>query len=179
MTLYKTVTIIFLFVIFSGFTGCRKSITNNDYLVSFNDTINEGYGYKNRNGDIVIAAGKYAMCITDTFRTYAIVAKPQSGFVAIDRGENILYEVFPYDNGPDNVSEGLFRIKDHDKIGFADAKTGKVIIRPQFDCAWPFEHGVAKVSNNCKTEVEGEHINWVSDSWFNIDKTGKKVEQPK
>ena len=56
-------------------------------------------------GEIIIPLGKYAICFTDTFRTYAIVLKSHKGFVAIDRQENILYEVFPFDNGPDYTSE--------------------------------------------------------------------------
>jgi len=79
-------------------------------LVSFTDTITDESGYKNQNGDIVIPSGKYIGCFTDTFRTYAIVVKPNSGFVAIDWQEKILYEVFPFDNGPDEPSDGLFRI---------------------------------------------------------------------
>ena len=106
------------------------------------------------------------------------MAKPKIGFVAIDRQENVLYEIFPFDNGPDNSSDGLFRILENNKIGFADSATGKVVIKPQFDCAWPFENGLAEVSNDCKTQSEGEHSVWVSDHWFYIDKTAKKVEKP-
>jgi hypothetical protein len=149
-----------------------------DYLISFNDTIKDQWGYKNQNGEIVIPSGKYLRCFTDTFKTYAIVVKPNSGFIAIDRQEKNLYEVFPFDNGPDEPSEGLFRIMLDKKIGYADSATGKVVIMPQFDCAWPFENGVAEVSTDCKTQPDGEHSIWVSDNWFYIDKTGKKVEKP-
>ena len=54
----------------------------------------------------------------------------------------------------------------------------KLCIKPQFDCAWPFDNGVAEVSTDCKAQPEGEHSSWVSDHWFYIDKTGKKVEIP-
>ncbi|MFA5816168.1 MAG: WG repeat-containing protein [Bacteroidales bacterium] len=179
MTRRQTANIIVLLLLFSGLTNCGQTIKNNDYLVSFNDTINDEYGYKNRNGDIIIPLGKYSRCFTDTFKTYAIVVKPLSGFVAIDRQENVLYEVFSYDNGPDYTSDGLFRIMENNKIGFADSTTGKVVIKPQFDCAWPFENGVAEVSIDCKTQSDGEHSIWLSDHWYYIDKTGKKVEKPK
>src|SRR5689334_17678782 len=82
---------------------------NNDILVSYIDTVNNRYGYKNLHGDIIIPAGKYSFCFTDTFRTYAVVSLPSKGFVAIDRKENILYSVFPFDNGPDYIEDGLFR----------------------------------------------------------------------
>ncbi|MDP2335267.1 MAG: WG repeat-containing protein [Bacteroidota bacterium] len=174
----KTVINVFL-LLFISLTSCGPIVKNNGYLVSFNDTITDGYGYKNQDGDIVIPPGKYLRCFTDTFKAYAIVAKQNSGFVAIDRQENVLYEVFPFDNGPDEPSDGLFRILENNKIGFADAVTGKVVIKPQFDCAWPFENGVAEVSNDCKTQQEGEHSIWESNNWFYIDKTGKKIEKTK
>lgn len=178
MKRHQTINIILL-LLFIGLIRCNQATKKNDnYLVSFNDTIKDEYGYKNRNGDIVIPPGKYLRCFTDTFKTYAIVAKPNSGFVAINRQENILYEVFPFDNGPDEPSEGLFRIMADKKIGYADSASGKVVIKPQFDCARPFENGLAEVSTDCKTEPDGEHSIWVSDHWYYIDKTGKKVEKP-
>lgn len=167
-----------ILLLLTGLVSCRPAIRNNDYLISFNDTLTDQYGYKNSNGGIVIPPGKYQKCFTDTFKTYAIVVKPNGGFIAIDRKENVLYGIFPYDNGPDYPSEGLFRILVNNKIGYADSITGKVVIKPQFDCAWPFENGVAKVSTNCKTQAEGEHSVWLSDHWYYIDKTGKKANKP-
>lgn len=178
MTRHQTVNIMVYLLLFSGLTSCGPAIKNNDYLVSFTDTIKDECGFKNKNGDIVIPLGKYSRCFTDTFKTYAIVVKPHSGFLAIDRQENVLYEVFSYDNGPDYTSDGLFRIIVNHKIGFADSTTGKIVIKPQFDCAWPFENGVAEVSIDCKTQSEGEHSIWLSDHWYYIDKTGKIVEKP-
>ena len=142
----QTANIIVLLLLFSGLTSCGQTIKNNDYWISFTDTTKDEHGYKNQNGDIVIPLGRYSFCFTDTFRTFAIVAKPKFGFVAIDRQENILYKVFPYDNGPDYPSDGLFRIMENNKIGYADSKTGKIVIGPKFDCAFPFENGVAQVS---------------------------------
>lgn len=175
----QTANIIVLFLLLSGLTGCGGPTKKTNYLVSFADTSKGGYGYKNQNGDIVIPPGKYSFCFTDTFRTFAVVAKPNLGFVAIDRQENVLYKVFPFDNGPDYTSEGLFRILENNKIGYADSRTGKIVIEPKFDCAFPFENGVAMVSFDCKTQSEGEHSSWLSDHWFYIDKTGKNVDKPK
>ena len=149
-----------------------------DYLISFYDSVKDAYGYKNQKGETIIPSGKYLLCFTDTFKTYAFVNKPYVGVVAIDRQEKVLYQAFPYDNGPDNASEGLFRIIKNSKIGFADALTGRVIIEPQFDCAWPFKNGVAKVSMECTKVPDGEYTTWVSDKWYYIDKSGKKVNKP-
>ncbi len=166
--------VIGILLLSGGLSNCGQSHRDKDYLVSFDDTIKNQYGYKNQNGDIVIPPGKYSMCFTDTFTTYAIVTMPHKGFLAIDRKENILYEVFPFDNGPDEPSDGLFRIIGNHKIGYADAITGKVVIKPQFSCAQPFENGIAEVSDECTTQTTGEHTSWLSDNWYHIDKSGKK-----
>ena len=43
----------------------------------------------------------------------------------------------------------------------------------------PFENGFAMVSIDCKSQSDGEHSSWVSNNWFYIDKTGKKVAESK
>jgi len=171
----KLKTMVLLLFLYSQ-TGCR-STGNTDYWFSFTDSVTQEQGYKSSNGHIVIPLGKYERCFTDTFKTYAVVVKPNGGFIAIDRQENVLYGIFPYDNGPDYTSDGLFRILENNKIGYADSLTGTIVIKPQFDCAWPFENSVAEVSTDCTTLSDGEHSSWLSDHWFYIDKTGKKVEK--
>jgi WG containing repeat len=161
-----------------GLTSFGQQAKENDALISFTDTAKDECGYKNLKGEIIVPLGKYSMCFTDTFRTYAIVAYPQKGFVAIDRQENIMYQVFPFDNGPDYPSDGVFRILVENKIGYADSSTGKIAISPQFEYAWPFEHSIAKVSIDCKKRSYGEHSTWSSKSWYYIDKTGRKVNPP-
>lgn len=175
--LRQTTTVFTTFLLLVGLTNCGQVSKDTDYLLAFNDTLKDEYGYKNQNGDTVIAQGKYPFCFTDTFRTFAIVAKPNFGFVAIDRQENVLYKIFPYDNGPDYASDGLFRVLKDNKIGYADATTGLIVIKPQFDCAWPFDNGIAKVSIDCKTQADGEHTTWLSDNWYYIDKVGHKVDK--
>ncbi len=152
--------------------------TNRDYWLLIADTIKDEYGYINQKGDTVIQLGKYNFCFTDTFKTYAVVAYKNFGFVAIDKQQNVLYTVFPFDNGPDYASDGLFRIISNNKIGYADEITGKIIIKPQFDCAFPFENGIARVGSNCVTHANGEHHYWTSDNWLYIDKSGRKTNSP-
>jgi hypothetical protein len=94
-------------------------------------------------------------------------------WVIKDSNRKTLYEVFPYDNGPDYASEGLIRIVKNGKIGYADATTYVLIISPKFDCAFPFENGKAKVSNKCQSIKEGEHNVWISEAWQFVDKKGK------
>lgn len=136
------------------------------------------YGYVNSKGAVVIPFGKYLMCFTDTFKSFAIVEKPKSGFVVIDRNENVKYNIFPFDNGPDYIEDGLFRIIKNGKIGYAGSDFS-IKIKPQYGCAFPFENGVAKVSYDCKTETDPqthEYHTWISKSWFYINKQGHKFK---
>lgn len=164
-------------ITFLLFLFCLKNFAQtknqNNYWFLFT-TDKDEYGYKNAKGDTIIQPGKYSICYTDTFKTYAIVLKSGHGIIGINKKQNVLYRVFPFDNGPDYPSNGLFRIVENRKIGYADATTGKIIIKPQFDCAFPFKNGVAKVSLNCVEKKEGEHKYWESNNWFYIDKKGKK-----
>ena len=93
-------------------------------------------------------------------------------WVIVDSQKTALYDVFIYDNGPDYPAEGLIRVLKNGKIGYADAKTYVLVIEPQFDCAFPFENGKAKVSNQCKTVKDGEYSVWESDAWQYVDKRG-------
>lgn len=87
------------------------------------------------------------------------------------------YEVYQYDNGDDYFSEGLQRIVDKDgKIGFRDS-IGKIVIRPRYAFAFPFNEGYAKVTDTGHSEAvdkRGEYHQWISDSWYYIDKAGTK-----
>ncbi|MBX2929627.1 MAG: hypothetical protein KF852_17475 [Saprospiraceae bacterium] len=98
-------------------------------------------------------------------------------WVIMDSQKTVLYGVFLYDNGPDYPAEGLIRVVKNGKIGYADADTYAIVIEPQFDCAFPFENGQAKVSNECQTVKDGEHSVWESDAWQYIDKQGGLKKQ--
>ena len=89
---------------------------------------------------------------------------------------------FHYDNGPDYVREGLYRIvDDRGRMGYAD-ESGRVVIAPRFAFALPFEGGKAKVTDTGqRKEVPGsggEHWYWESDAWYFIDTTGRKTDDP-
>lgn len=103
----------------------------------------------------------------------AMIQVVEGKWVIIDEAKTRLYEVFLYDNGPDYPSEGLIRVVKNGKIGYADASTYLIVIEPQFDCAFPFENGKAKVSYQCQSVKDGEHSIWTSDDWKYVDKAGK------
>lgn len=140
------------------------------------DTITYKCGYANAKGDTIIPLGKYKYCFTEQFNNFAIVRTNDYRTVGIARNEKILFDVFIFDNGPDYTSDGLFRITINGKMGYANLK-GHIVIEPQFDCAYPFEHGKAKVGTGCSAKRYGEHWAWTGGMWYTIDKKGNKIGQ--
>jgi hypothetical protein len=150
-----------------------------DCLFLISDTIPyEKYGYLNNKGDTVIPLGKYEICFTDTFCNFAIVQSKGMGFIGIDRNENKLFKIFSFDNGPDQSSDGLFRILSDNKIGFADM-SGNIVIKPQFAAVLPFSDGFAAFCSKCQNYQKGEYSYWGKGEWGFIDKNGQVVIQPK
>ena len=95
-----------------------------------------------------------------------------------DAGKELFY-VFKYDNGPDYIQEGLFRIMNEDGlVGFADS-LGNVIIEPQFKFAYPFKGGKTKATLKGERKVvpesDGEKHYWESETWFYIDKKNRRL----
>jgi hypothetical protein len=103
-----------------------------------------------------------------------VIEKGTGRILGIDQDGTVLYEVFKYDNGPDPIASGRFRIIKNGKIGYAD-ETGEVIIAPRFDCAYPFDGTLAKVSDDCEEITDGEHVIWESGYWYQITADGKGV----
>lgn len=156
-----------------------------DYLISFSNESDSSYGisygYKDLQGAIVIPLGKYNHCFTDTFKNFAFVFDDKltnSKVVAIDRNENILFDAYMFDNGPDELKDGLFRMVRNGGIGYTD-KNGVIVIEPKYICADQFENGIARVALNgkiVKDKSDPEHSSMESDSWFYIDKKGNKIK---
>ena len=147
--------------------------SENDYLLLKEE--GDSFEYLDDKGNTIISSDKYISCFTEKFRNYALVLDEEEGFIAINRKEQIIYEVFVFDNGPDYAAEGLFRIIQNDKIGYADIKTGKIIIEPIYQAAYPFENGKAKVALVAKKIETGEHSRWESKLWININKQGEEL----
>lgn len=140
------------------------------------DEIFSKTGYVNIAGDTVIAMGKYKYCFTDTLVNYAIVMDQDNVCKAIDSNEKVLYEVKWYDNGPDYLSDGLFRIIIEGKTGYANT-VGEIVIQPIYACTEPFEGGKARVTLQCDLSKDGEYTRMESDEWFFIDTKGNKVPE--
>lgn len=133
--------------------------------------------YLNEQGDTIIPYGKYKFCQTDTIRHIGFVYENRQNarIVCIDNQGKELFYVYKYDNGPDYIREGLFRIMDEDGwIGFADS-LGNVVIKPQFKFATSFENGKAQATTSGDAINDGEHSFWKSDEWQLIDHKGDKM----
>lgn len=134
------------------------------------------YGYTNKDGDTVIREGEFYNCFSTIFTTFAYVLDERfgDGMVAVNRNKELIFDAYLFDNGPDYINEGLFRIKRNGKIGYADP-TGKVVIPAIYSCADPFKNGKARVALDCESVSDGDHTMSKSEHWFYIDKTGKKI----
>ena len=101
----------------------------------------------------------------------------QKSVVINPQGE-VLYHTYWFDNGPDYVEDGMFRMRDaQDKIGYADGFTGRMVIAPQYACAFPFENGVAQVALSGEVVREDEEHNVCVGDYFKIDKQGKRIAE--
>jgi hypothetical protein len=170
--LRETLSIWMIFVLANSVFGQNKS----GALHLLRDSATDQFAYLNSAGDTVIPLGKYSFCFTEIFDKYAIVSAPGKGFIGIDRKENIIFKVYVFDNGPDYPEDGLFRITDNGKIGYADT-LGNIIVKPRYDCAYPFENGVAEVGYGCQSKSDGEHRWWVGRKRLKIDKGGNVIKK--
>ena len=135
-------------------------------------------GFVNDNNDTVIPIGKYSFCWSHTFDNFIIVSdeiNTNGNTVGIDREENILFDAYLFDNGPDKISCGLFRVKRYNLIGYAN-RYGRIVIPCVYECAEVFLNGKAKVSLDCELISDGERTVMKSDNWFYLDTLGNKIE---
>ncbi len=137
--------------------------------------------YVDMKGDTIIPFGNYAYFGTDSLVHYATVLEHLNDStwgrkLAIDKYQNVLFDLVMFDNGPDYFNEGLTRVLRNGKMGFAN-KYGQVVIPCIYDFAKPFVGGKAEVTFDAK-EVVGldEHKIIESEEWFVIDKKGERVE---
>lgn len=100
--------------------------------------------FTEQNGDTV--DGQIIFLVSrDTVLSVPGLATPYRAF---DRNGKYLFTPFLFDNGPDYISEGLFRFVQDGKIGFAD-REGRIVIGPKFGFATPFQHGLSFYCTGC------------------------------
>jgi hypothetical protein len=157
-------------------TDKLKIVTNEKYLQ---------YGVRiafvNEDNDTIIPFGKYAYYGTDTLEFYAnVIEHPNDSTygrqIAIDRNQNILFNIVMFDNGPEPFNDGVTRVLRNGKMGYVN-KFGQIVIPFKYDYVKWFEHGKAEVTFNAKEYLDlDEHKRVESDEWFEIDKKGNKLK---
>jgi len=150
-------------------------IYTNAYSQPFFIAEKEGlFGYVDSLGIIQIPY-EYPFAYTDTLISIAFVVY-EGKIKAIDKENTKLFTVFPYDNGPDYESDGLFRIVDDSTghIGFANME-GLIVIPPKYFFVNPFKQGFATFNEGGKIEYDDEYKYILGGKWGYIDKKGKVV----
>ena len=157
-------------------TNKLKAITDEEYLQ---------YGVRvafvSENNDTIIPFGKYAYYGTDTLEFYAnVIEHPNDSTygrqIAIDKNQNVLFDIVMFDNEPEPFNDGLTRVLRNGKMGYAN-KFGQIVIPCEYDYAKWFDNGKAEVTYNAKEYFDlEEHKRVESDEWFEIDKKGKKLK---
>ena len=145
------------------------------YYPNFED-VDATLGYVDSSGKVVIPAVKYPYIFTAEFDKIAFVLlKDRKGVYAIDRNEKILFQVCSYEIGPDIVSNGLFRIIENGKIGFANMN-GEIVIKPRFQFVYPFqENGFAIFCENGTWSMLDKYIPVIKGKWGVINRQGVVV----
>ena len=130
--------------------------------------------YKNTEGKNIVKSKKYIIAFTDTIKSIGFVGTRKGKIIGIDNHGKELFEVYKIDNGPDYISDGMFRIVGSDsKVGFADT-CGIIVIPPIFSYATPFRDGEAEVTFEGENQKQGEHQYWKSNHWFLMKKPTSK-----
>jgi hypothetical protein len=165
---------IFYLLIIGGLTSCISKLKD-DYWIRVCDIEGDSCGYKNKSGQWMIPLGKNMTLYTDTFRNSAIVSNKSQGMIGIDKNCKKLYSVHFFDNGPDQTSEGVFRIIIDNKYGFANMD--RIVIHPKFDFVYPFSESLSVFNRGCtfKKEKDGDHILIVGGKYGYINKNGEIV----
>lgn len=136
-------------------------------------------GFVDVNGKTIIPAGKYADIFTDVFDKIAFVAiKGKQGVYAIDRNEQILFQVYNGEVFPDKIINGLFRIIENDKTGFANMD-GQIVIKPQYKFVYPFQKNGYAIfcEDGVWTKLDNEHL-VLKGKWGVIDRKGAVIISP-
>lgn len=161
--------LLLLFIIF----GCKGKPIETSILIAFSDS-SENYGFKDIDGNIIIPA-KYQYAFTDTFKNkIAFVVDSVKGIIAIDSKGNYVLAPLVVDNGPDYVNEGLFRVTENNKIGFAD-ENGNKIISCKYNFVSEFQNGLANFCVDCKGIKDGEITLFKGGKWGYINKKGEEI----
>lgn len=132
------------------------------------------HGYRSCDGRVAVAP-KYP--IAQPFGKGGIAAVvDDKGWAYINRRGDRVIRPFIVDNGPDDFSDGLARYTEGGKFGFFNT-SGRVVIPAQFEFAYPFIKGRAKVGEGCTSVPDGEHARIDCHTWRFIQKPPPRAAQ--
>jgi hypothetical protein len=109
----------------------------------FQDSTSLLFRFKNKAGDVVIKP-QFSHAL-ELQHCHLLFGVNDSGWIAINTKGEFLFKAYPFDNGPDYFSNGLIRVIQDNKIGYAN-KRGEIVIPPRYAYAESFNNGSAKVS---------------------------------
>ena len=136
--------------------------------------VNNRWGYRDESGKTILPPVYLFAYDFNKSGTSAVFT--DSGWVYINKKETALFSVLTFDNGPDYFSDGLSRFTEHGKVGYFN-ESGRIVISPLFDFAFPFENGSALVCDECVKIQDGEHYFLRGGNWMKIDTTGTVIRK--
>lgn len=165
-------------LLFALLAACQPPLPTSGPLRLVMRPADDACAYVTARGDTVIPFGRYPLCGTERFDRLALVVKPGVGWVGINRQEQVLFKAFIFDSGPDYPAEGVMRIVGPTGLlGYADTATGRVVLPPRYEAAFPFDSGRAQVGRHCRLETDGEHSWWSCAEWTYINHQGQPLPQ--
>lgn len=130
------------------------------------------YGYKDKDGNVVIGARFQAAY---EFNTGGVgTAVLDNHWVFISKTGRVLAQAYMFDNGPDYFIGGYARIVKDGKMGFIDQQ-GTIAVAPAYPFAGTFCEERAPVCSDCVMARDGEHQRVLKGHWGFIDPQGNVV----
>jgi len=167
-----------LFILALLFSSSFLSFAQNDFWLRVTDSSHR-QAFIDAKGKVRIPYGKYEYILTDTLMHFAFVYNQEIGVVAINKQEEVLFKPLIVDNfQPDEPRNGLFRIIEDEKIGFANMN-GEIIIPAHFEAVKSFQDSIAAFCVGCKMEYdELEYGYWSGGKWGFISLKGDTLVKP-
>lgn len=134
----------------------------------------------NKQGQLVLAPS-LAKRLSFGAEGLASVYSSRLGWMYVNRkGKIVIRGVATMDNGADYFSDGLVRFAQNGKWGYANAR-GRVVVVPAYDGALPFDNGIGRVCQGCKStcaEASCEHHVLAGGEWACLNTRGEKSACP-
>jgi Xaa-Pro aminopeptidase len=132
---------------------------------------------KSATGIFIIAPEYLKELDFDSYGLAAVHSRTEGWMYVNRRGEVLISGVPVMDNGADSFHDGLVRIVNDGKYGFAN-RSGQIAIAAIYDGALNFDNGLAAVCRGCQmtcADTNCEHGSFAGGRWFQINTKGETV----